>query len=400
MLSDLLRRSGAQNVNLTDPFTRADTPAGSGLGNVPGIGGQLWEIVSGSWRILANRAQCDTAASSNPIAVLRGGTGNFDQTVSVSSGGGDALYARVQDASNWLRARVRCYQVTTNGGYYEYQWSRSVITGGSAPYTEYYWTRQVITGGSAPYTEYEWARNYTHNEFAATHTGLSNPSPSSTTKREWSTSSTTSPSISSNTFHLHTTTSGGSNQTSHTHSYSANGASYKTGATRSVGGYTYGTEGAWSSSSTYSPWTGTGNVGSYSGSTRGQGGYTYGTEYAWSTSTSTSPWAGSGNQGSYNGASRFINTASTATYYQTIIERCINGVITSRGVSGNLSPPNALRFRGVGTALSVFVNGSGTASLTGTDNGNVSVGKHGIGKGTSDLTGHFLDNYSLNTNVS
>ena len=91
-------------VALSDQFTRPNTTAGAGLGSIPG--GPAWQIFGSTVaRISSNRADLGTGAAG--IAVVdAGGGGKFDVTTQVASGGGDAVYARVTDASNWLRARV------------------------------------------------------------------------------------------------------------------------------------------------------------------------------------------------------------------------------------------------------------------------------------------------------
>lgn len=88
-------------VTFLDPFTRADTPVGSGLGTVPG--GPPYQAVAGSWRILANKAHCDTIGLNNPIVAARfGHNGRFRIGI---SNFGDCLYIRILNNINWIRLR-------------------------------------------------------------------------------------------------------------------------------------------------------------------------------------------------------------------------------------------------------------------------------------------------------
>lgn len=79
---------------------------GSPLGTIE-IGGVAWQVLTGTWTRTNGLAATTTAASSNPLAVIDVGWGDIDQSINVAgAGGGDALYFRVVDASNWLRARA------------------------------------------------------------------------------------------------------------------------------------------------------------------------------------------------------------------------------------------------------------------------------------------------------
>lgn len=189
----------------SDSFTRADTAAGSGLGFVPS--GPAWEIVNGSWQILSGRAYTSTSRTSNPIAVVSGGSGDVDISANVSSSGGDAIYFRVVDSNDWLRARVRRYQT-------------------SSSYTTYT-------------TEYEWVQHYFHAEPLDHDTGwYSNDAEHSMYK--WGTYSTA-PSFPSVQMDYHSHNSQGSpsdgtpNASPGTHShYIYKTGLWKTGATRQV----------------------------------------------------------------------------------------------------------------------------------------------------------------------
>ena len=188
----------------TDDFNRADTPAGSGLGTIPG--GPAWETINGSWRILSNRAYTSTSRSLNPISAITTPTGDADVRCTTSSNGGDAVYARVTDEDNWIRVRVRRFTTTT----------------------------------SFYITEYEWARGYQHGyptDCGQTHTGALVNAFSGTTQiaTKWSTSNTTAPSFSQcefGWFHAHLTSDGNSTWGSHNHGYRLVGGTYLTGETR------------------------------------------------------------------------------------------------------------------------------------------------------------------------
>jgi len=105
-------------------FDGPDTSAGAGVPSPAGLPSLVAYV--GSWRRLGNRAYTDTPASSRPMLGFdAGGHGNFDLSARVSAGGGDALYARWVDASNWLCARVRTFteQVPTTSYQSEYSYS-------------------------------------------------------------------------------------------------------------------------------------------------------------------------------------------------------------------------------------------------------------------------------------
>lgn len=89
-----------------------DTFSGSGALGTIEIGGVAWSVLTGTWSRTSGLAKTTTAGTSNPLAVIDVGWGDFDGSISVSSaGGGDCLYFRVVDALNWLRARLN----TTTG---------------------------------------------------------------------------------------------------------------------------------------------------------------------------------------------------------------------------------------------------------------------------------------------
>lgn len=115
----------------TDPFTRAD----GALGSIPAGTYTLsksWEIISGSWTIVSNRAASSTIPGSNPIVAITTGrrsNGRCDQDVSIDPVNfyGCAVYARLVDATNWLRCRSNVIQQT--GSYYptEYEYKHGIL---------------------------------------------------------------------------------------------------------------------------------------------------------------------------------------------------------------------------------------------------------------------------------
>lgn len=99
--------------------TYSDTFSGSGALGVTQVGGQAWQVLSGSWSRSGGFAVTSTAKASNPLAVVNVNTGDADVSLNVSQFGGDALYFRVQDASNWWRLLIDYYTTSsTSSGYW------------------------------------------------------------------------------------------------------------------------------------------------------------------------------------------------------------------------------------------------------------------------------------------
>lgn len=142
-----------------------DTFSGSGALGTIEKGGVAWEAITGTWSRSNGYASTSTAASSNPIAVIDTGVGQIDTSINCSSGGGDALYFRVVDASNWLRARV--YSVTTSSTYYQTEYRIADVT-----------------------VEYEYRFYQVHDPSMGTHTGIysGTASPSNDYDYRWLTS--------------------------------------------------------------------------------------------------------------------------------------------------------------------------------------------------------------------
>ena len=131
-------------------FDGPDTAAGSGVPASSGLPALV--AFSGSWRRLGNRAYTDTPASSRPMLGFdAGGRGNVDLGARVSAGGGDALYARWVDPSNWLCARVRTFSTTTTvqtGTTTYYVWRQYYGSGSVFPGEAY--LDQTTTSSSTP----------------------------------------------------------------------------------------------------------------------------------------------------------------------------------------------------------------------------------------------------------
>ncbi len=112
---------------IADNFNRTAASLGG-----TSTGGFPWTALSGTWSTNGTMATTPAVNSSNPLATINYGSANVDASVGVSSGGGDALYLRVTDATNWIRARVRSW-TTSVSTYYpsSYYVDTSYYTGGS-----------------------------------------------------------------------------------------------------------------------------------------------------------------------------------------------------------------------------------------------------------------------------
>lgn len=108
---------------ISDDFNR---PNASTLG-ITSVGGVPWVPIIGTWGITSNRPTTSTAIADNPHAIVQANTPDVDTSIDVnSSGGGDALYFRVVDASNWLRLRYYGWQSSSTSCQtcYEYTYNR------------------------------------------------------------------------------------------------------------------------------------------------------------------------------------------------------------------------------------------------------------------------------------
>ena len=106
LLSWALRMAG-RGARLSDDFNR--TLSGS-LGQMS-VGSLPWSIVTGTWDVNGTRPTTATSQSSNPLAVVN--PGPAIQDIELTLGAGDALYFRVQDATNWWRVLWDGYQTSS-----------------------------------------------------------------------------------------------------------------------------------------------------------------------------------------------------------------------------------------------------------------------------------------------
>lgn len=99
-------------------MTFSDTFTTAGPIGVTEVGSAPWIAISGTWSRVGGLASCTEAANTNPFIVVELGSPNIDLQASTYAGnaGGDALYFRVSDASNWWRLRRQFYYYT----YYTY----------------------------------------------------------------------------------------------------------------------------------------------------------------------------------------------------------------------------------------------------------------------------------------
>lgn len=136
-------------------FNGTDTSSGV---PVP-TGHPVLVAVSGSWRRLSNRAYTSTDRNSSPILAAAIGGGDVDLTVDVSSGGGDAVYFRVTDADNWIRARIRRYTTSSTYYYTEYEWMGTTTTADGHTHT---YTRWSSSSNNSPFVN---AVSHNHDSY-------------------------------------------------------------------------------------------------------------------------------------------------------------------------------------------------------------------------------------------
>lgn len=108
LIGTILRMSN-RGGSIKDDFNR--TLSGS-LGSTS-LGGSPWTIITGAWSVNGAKPTTATTQSSNPLATINPGTPN--QTALLTLGAGDALYFRVQNATNWWRALWEGYQTSACG---------------------------------------------------------------------------------------------------------------------------------------------------------------------------------------------------------------------------------------------------------------------------------------------
>lgn len=95
----------------------SDPGTGSGALGTSAVGGRPFvQFPAGAFTRAAGGFVTGQAVSANPMAVVDVGFGDVDVSCSVDGNGGDCLYFRVRDGSNWLRLRVHSWQSGTNSG--------------------------------------------------------------------------------------------------------------------------------------------------------------------------------------------------------------------------------------------------------------------------------------------
>jgi hypothetical protein len=366
-----------------DPFTRANGP----LGSIPS--GPVWNVLSGSVAISSNRALFSTAPGSNPLAVVdvglrSNGQGNFDVAAKPNHYQGNALYVRVLDASNWVRARLNYRQVSYqyyNDGYWykDYRWQygfqpkklqRVVETRTYSAWSTGWPDTGVKTGcrldsNGAPATQApvvdDWGNNIKEFRWWAMSDANSGCDATHTMYKEEYRDRTSSSSFrwvddgyvcgSNERF----TTGSGSTQ------IVDNGPVYYNYTNTANGPYDVlvSTTAVWPGQLYVSP--------------------TY--------PDANNNYPGSDPPDPYDSTAYGYYGPYTGYNYYTdvVLEKCVAGTITNLGTaSGQAS--SSLRLRAVGSSLQVFINGSGTALLSATDSTHLGQSKIGIGGGASDYS--------------
>ena len=348
-------------VVYTDNFDRANTSIGTGLGNIPG--GPAWQQISGAWRIYNNRANTTTAHGNNPIVAAEFHVSDGDITVNVGRGG-DAIYFRVQDANDWLRARTRYWvtSYTTQEPVYD---TRQVAV---------YDTRQV----SVTKTEYRYRErtSYRDDKYTCLYGESYN--------------------------HHHN---------NHDHNYDQAWTSRVSGRDADA---RQSTQSAYSAS--YACWSGINHThGSYPQHIHYFSGgshidrydfFVYG-DYYWAEQPRDSNDPGpfeSREVHDYYETETYISHYETETYishyetvthytdnYRVYLEQSAAGAVSTI-TSANTGAADTLRVVFTGSSIQVYVDG--IQEINTTDATHQNNTKHGIGRGASDRNYHSLDNFS------
>jgi len=95
---------------------------GDADGSATETGGKTWQALNGAWtRSGSGTVTTGAGLAANPMLLTDVGSGNVDARVSTTGSSGESVYVRVQDATNWLRARIRHVKVPRNVYPTEYQ---------------------------------------------------------------------------------------------------------------------------------------------------------------------------------------------------------------------------------------------------------------------------------------
>ena len=372
--------SGAVTLKITvsDEFTGSGALGATEVGNLP------WTALTGTWSRTSGRATTSTSVGSNPLAVIDPASPDVDTAIPVS-GGGEAVYVRVADATNWLRARLRRYQQTETYQYYVTEYQHQTYG------TEYQYYDYVYV------TEYQYSQTtYTFSDW----TGYQATGEYTTCRDNGA------PTSGTNTYY------GASGQPIEYNRWSA----FQNCTTGGNAGKVYekqknyrveyaNTSYTWATSSPGSGWSATGS----SRQTTQNSGSTY-----WATSArdGIDQPTGSSRQvvtGSYwdtnycSGCSTRQAGPYTGSYqqdyYTVIVEKSVAGTITSLGsTSATTSPPSQVRAVALGTSIKVYLSGSSTAALSLTESTHASATRHGIGyAGPTYATPAGIESYTLET---
>lgn len=348
---------------IQDTFNRPDTSTSEGLGFVstPKNGFQ-WENISGLWRILNQNAHSSSSANDSPIAAIET-TGADFVVIAQIGGGGDAVYARIKNATNWIRLRFRMFSVTTSVYTTEYEW-KCVYREGTESDTDYLWyldleptdarfyltvkTSDLVGGHGHTQTIIDKYKNDTLKDHKVHQWQETNTAPTTQSDRYG---------------HSHDValTNGGVLKDEH-HNHPPTGSWY------------------------------------YSGQTMTTGGYTYTTTYKWHTSKTSSPCGSTAYSSEWTGRTRQVLTGTSVSYrYFLYLESSLNGTVSVLDSQEISVVPRTLQFEGKGNNLRAGHDGTFLSTMSKTSSVHNDATKHGIGKGQSEITTTKLAYAQINT---
>lgn len=136
-----------------EPVTSVhDSFSGSGDvndGSPTEFGGGAWQPVNGAWTQSNGTVTTGVGPGANPMLVTDMASSNVDAQLTTTASSGEAIYFRVQDASNWLRVRVSRTPITLSYHATEFE------------HQDYFTDRQY----SYTYREYEILYNRTETQW-------------------------------------------------------------------------------------------------------------------------------------------------------------------------------------------------------------------------------------------